>query len=183
VNPVAPAEAYLEPASLGMILFLPLPLLFAAIGFGALYGIWFYRGKPEPTVKAISAGARTPLRRGVRFALWAALTGISGTIFFGGCWRPAVRIATSPLWQPADCTVEFSRVGISHGDDGNTYRVDLLYTYEVEGVRYRSSRHRLVTYSSGGGASQMEAVWPPRRGEPDHLLRQPDGPGRGGDRS
>jgi len=99
VNPTDPADAVIERGVTGDIFFGCIPLVFAAIGAGGLFGMFLYKGKKRPEgatpgipAPTAPAGTRT-LRAGssrigkLIFALIFALVwnGIV-SIFFAQCW-------------------------------------------------------------------------------------------------
>jgi len=158
VNPSAPSQAILERSSLWAVLLLPLPLVFVLIGAGGIYGIWFWREKKGQGRESISDKARKAGRGWGLVVLFAAFTLIGGGIFLGVFLRPLRQIAESPSWRETECVIEFSRVGRHEGDDSTTYSVDVLYSYEFGGRKYRSSRPRIFNASSSGYAAKRTIV-------------------------
>lgn len=63
---------------------------------------------------------------------------------------PAARTLEARSWTPTTCEVISSRVGSSQGDDGMTYRVEMLFEHIVGGDTYRADRYDFFPgYTSG----------------------------------
>jgi len=158
VNPEAPSQAILELRSFWLVLFLPLPLLFVVIGGGGIYAMWFQSERVRKGIESISAEAPRPQRHWLVPALFAALFAVGTGVFFGFLLRPAWQFAHAAEWNSVPCRIEFSRVGVHEGDDSTTYSADILFGYEVDGVRYRSSRFRFLQASSSDSAGKRDTV-------------------------
>lgn len=89
-------------------------------------------------------------------------------LFFGiflaaGClasyfvlWRPWSGWLAARFWQPVPCRVVSSQVASS--SDGDTYRVDITYTYVFAGGEYHGSRYDFMGGSSSGYDSKAAVV-------------------------
>jgi hypothetical protein len=150
VDPDAPSYAVLERQHFWMLLFLPLPLLFVAIGVGGAYFTWFGGDAAKEKVAALSAGASHAKRNWAGLIVFAVFLLAGFGVLFGVFYPPAMRIIDSRSWEPVPCVVEFSRVGVHEGDDSTTYSVDVLYAYEYGGREFRSSRYRHLNIASSG---------------------------------
>ncbi len=96
-------------------------------------------------------------------------------LFFGlflavGCarsyfilWRPWSSLIAARFWEATPCRVVSSRVAESSDSDGSTYRVDITYTYVVEGGVIRGSRYDFTVGSTSGydGKAAVVARYPP----------------------
>lgn len=61
-------------------------------------------------------------------------------------------------WKTVEATVIYSKVKTHRGDDGNTYSVDIFYSYDFEEKSYKSNRYALVSSSSSGYSSKKSVV-------------------------
>jgi hypothetical protein len=77
--------------------------------------------------------------------------------------RPARGLLASRSWVETPCVVQASRVGESSDSDGTTYRVEVEYTYSLQGREYRSSRYNFLDFYSSGydGKAEVVARYPP----------------------
>jgi hypothetical protein len=77
-------------------------------------------------------------------------------------WKPWSQWISARFWQATPCTVVSSQVASS--SDGDTYRVDITYTYVVEGAgEIRGSNYDFMKVSSSGyeGKAAIVARYPP----------------------
>ncbi|HYU32195.1 MAG TPA: DUF3592 domain-containing protein [Thermoanaerobaculia bacterium] len=76
-------------------------------------------------------------------------------------WRPWSTWISARFWQPVTCRVVSSQVASS--SDGDTYRVDIAYTWTVDGQEFRGSRYDFMGGSSSGydGKAAIVAQHPP----------------------
>lgn len=156
LNPSEPSDAVLIRPSLWLALFVPLPLVFVAIGGGGLYVLWF-RASDQPASLSISERAR---RKGKSWGLpllFAILT-IAGAAFSFYFYDPVRVLISARSWAESQCQVQFSRVGVHDGDDSTTYSIDVLYSWRVSGREYRSSRYGLFAMSSSGRSAKQRRV-------------------------
>jgi hypothetical protein len=72
--------------------------------------------------------------------------------------RPLLKVLEARDWIATPCTIVSSRVQSHRGDDSTTYRVDILYRYEVNGEEHRSSRYQFMGGSSSGRKSKAAIV-------------------------
>ncbi len=97
-------------------------------------------------------------------------------LFFGlflavGCvlsyfilWRPWSQWIASRFWEETPCRIVSSQVEESSDSDGSTYKVDITYTYVVEGAgEVRGSNYDFMKVSSSGydGKAAVVARYPP----------------------
>lgn len=95
-------------------------------------------------------------------------------LFFGiflaaGCvasyfilWRPWSTWLSARSWEETPCRIVSSQVTESSGSDGSTYKVDVTYTYVVEGGEITGSRYDFMNVSSSGydGKAAVVARYP-----------------------
>lgn len=95
-------------------------------------------------------------------------------LFFGiflaaGCvasyfilWRPWSTWLAARSWEETPCLIVSSQVTESSDSDGSTYKVDVLYTYVVEGGEITGSRYDFMNVSSSGydGKAAVVARYP-----------------------
>jgi hypothetical protein len=179
VDPQRPTSAVLERPIPWWGLFLLLPLLFVAIGVSGLYGTWRperHGEKRQASLRrkerlARSLGGRgsalsaNPTQSGAGclvlfFGLFAVAGGLMTGVFFV---RPALQTLQARDWPEVPCTVVSSNVGSSSSDDGTTYSVAVLYTYEIAGRTYHSNRFQFLGGSSSGYEHKAKIVarYPP----------------------
>lgn len=77
--------------------------------------------------------------------------------------RPVGRIVAARSWQETPCTIVSSQVGESSDSDGTTYRVDVTFSYKVDGQERQSSRYDFTEGSSSGYDGKKAVVdrYPP----------------------
>lgn len=89
------------------------------------------------------------------FSVFAAV----GTgIFFFLTVRPLWVYMASSDWVETPCHIISSRVISSSDSDGTTYKPEIVYTYQFNGVPYQSDRFNLAVGSSSGYESKKAAV-------------------------
>jgi len=116
-------------------------------------------GVPSVIDKAISnkprADAKSRLFIGLFFALFAVI-GLAATYVFAG--RPIVRILRARGWESTSCFILYSGVRTSRGSDNDTYRVEVRYRYDVDGVRHFGDLYQFNTTATSNYASKARAV-------------------------
>jgi hypothetical protein len=151
VDPAQPENSILEKPDAWQFLLLLLPLGFIAVPGFILWAVWTKR---SPEGGPVSEKAKT--RSGRWFFLIFLLAGLGFGIPF--IFIPIYKIIDARGWNAVDATVQSSRVQSHHSSDGTTYSVDILYEYEVSGVKYRSSRYDFMSGSSSGYKGKAEIV-------------------------
>lgn len=162
VNPADPAQAVLAHASYAWLLFLLIPLAFVAVGAAGVWRIGRY-GKPI----TLPTGHQPVSPRTLIVILTLVLAFCAA--FLPLFLYPAYQVIASESWRQAPCTVENARVRVVSESSGGgsrrgsrrrspTYAVEVLYAYEFEGRRYKSSRLRFLTGSSSGLEAKQERV-------------------------
>lgn len=163
VNPSNPSEALLERPGLWMGFMILLPLIFVAIGGIGLVAMWSKKAeaveatKPVRTKPISSVGSS---QTGTRFAIgfFGLFLFIGVVVFYFITLQPLLQVLSARSWVVTPCTIVSSRVQTHRGDDSTTYRVDILYRYEVDGQEHRSSRFKFMGGSSSGFKSKAEIV-------------------------
>ncbi|UCD49948.1 MAG: DUF3592 domain-containing protein [Phycisphaerales bacterium] len=158
VNPKNPAEVVLRPGSLLIGLVLWFPLIFVAVGAGGLYFIW--RKQPPPEARPIAApiarhGGKSKYGLVAFFAIFA-LAGLA--ILYPLGIRPVARTLDAKSWIETPCRVVRAEVRSHDSDDGTTYSVYILYSYEHEGKRYKCDRFDFIGGSSSGYRGKARIV-------------------------
>ena len=169
VDPDDPTQAVLKREPPWLLLMLPLPLLFVAIGVGGLWFTWRREkpaGEPAPA-KPISSGpsANALGRRGAwALAVFCGIFFGVGVLVLWAMGGGAVKVLAARSWTPVQATVVSSDVR-RHNGDSTTYSVNILYAYEVGGRQYKSNRYKFMGGSSSGyeGKRQVVRQYPPGR--------------------
>lgn len=158
VNPQSPKQAILKRPTLWLGFFLVIPLIFVAIGFGGLYATWRGTKKevaevPKPITAKSLKGSNV-----VAMAFFLLFFGAGSLVAWFLAIHPALKNWQAKSWQVTPCTILSSRVQSHSGEDGSTYSVDILYTYEFQGQAYKSSRYDFVPGSSSGYDGKAKIV-------------------------
>jgi Protein of unknown function (DUF3592) len=158
VDPKHPAEVVLRRDSLliGLVIFFP--LIFVVIGAGGLYFIW--RKQPPPEAQPIAAPI---VRRGAKgkygLVAFFAVFAIAGlAILYPLGIRPIARTLDAKSWVQTPCKVLRGEVRSHDSDDGTTYSIDILYSYEHDGQTYKSDRYDFIGGSSSGYRGKASVV-------------------------
>lgn len=153
VNPDDPTAAYLEPASLWQPSIVLAPLLFVVIGAFILSFQLPQRQRDAAMAKvaAITSRDKKPGQGAGCLALFFFVFFAAGSGMFVPFFAvPAWHALDSRSWPTAPATVLESGIESHSSDDGTTYSIDVLYSYEVDGRTYHSRRYDFVTGSSSG---------------------------------
>ena len=149
LDPRDPAGALLEPnaTGFGLLLFLPIPLLFVFIGAAGFYSVVF-RVQPKPRVWRPA----NPVA-GRRFA--AALLLLTGSVlsllFLLGPVRHAIAARS---WRAQECKIlrsEVRRHATTRGSDA--YSPQIFYSYAVDDYEHRSDSYSFFEYLDNGWAA------------------------------
>jgi hypothetical protein len=158
VDPDRPEQAVLERRNPAFGFLMLFPLIFVAVGAVGLYAMW-KPSSPTPETVAISAKASAArLAHVLPIALGLLFVAVGGSLFVAIGVIPGIRLLRATSWLETPCTIVSSTVRSHATDDGTTYRVDILFRYEIDGVAYRSNRHDFVNFSSSGFESKREIV-------------------------
>ncbi len=173
VDPGDPAKSVLQHGSPWMILIALFPLIFVAVGLGIMLA--GRAGDEKGTAPISSASSRTLPRWAVRLFF-----GVFALVGMGAGWSffvvPAMNIHRSASWERVPCTVVWSQVRTHSGDEGDTYSVNILYSYEWNGRPYKSNRYDFFQGSSSGCQSKQEIVSRHPAGHRTTCLVNPDQP-------
>jgi len=158
VKPSQSAIAVLERRlPIAQLFFLILPLVFVAVGAFGLFAV--FRTTSSPSSDAISDRARPQTAaQWVPIVLGAIFVAVGGSVFISLGLLPGLRLFDAQSWDVRRCTVISSNLRVQQSDDSTTYRIDVLFEYEVEGETYRSNRYDFVTWSSSGSSAKREVV-------------------------
>jgi hypothetical protein len=144
--------------------FAPIAFPGAFLAFG-LVGMFFalrkkLRGR-RSTAKSAGAG-NGQLSRGAGLAIGAAFFGvfliIGVSVFFAIGYEAVRDWLGSKAWTATPATVVDARVTThADADSGNTYSVDCVYEYVVNGKTYRSNRYGWAREVSSGGSEDKQS--------------------------
>jgi len=160
VNPKNPEEAVLERGEPFFFLLIFFPLIFVFIG-GAVLSSGLRVGHREAVEELGKTGMDRAWKRRLLVLVFLVLIGGSlAALFLMREWLFGPIEARSWVRIPAE--VEQSRLRCFEGTDSDgrrqtTWKIDILYSYQLEGQRYRSNRYGFFTGSSSGRSSK-EAV-------------------------
>lgn len=153
VDPDDPTAAYLETASLWQPSIVLLPLIFVVVG-GFILSFQLpkrQRDAARARVAAITSRDKKPGQGNGCLALFFFVFFAAGAAFFIPLFGvPAWHALDSRSWPAAPATVLESGVESHSSDDGTTYSVEVLFSYEVDGRTYHSQRYDFITGSSSG---------------------------------
>jgi Protein of unknown function (DUF3592) len=154
LDPGDPAGALLERkgASLAILLFLPIPLLFVLIGAVGFYSVVF-RVQLRPRV-------RTPANpnAGRRFAA-VLLLGAGSILFIAFLLGPVRHALAARSWRAQECKIlrsEVRRYPTTKGSDG--YSPLIFYSYAVDDHEYRSDNFNFFEFSTSGFTASRRII-------------------------
>lgn len=165
VNPNTPSEAVLVTGGLnslgmvaGAVAFLT---FFSGIPFIIIVTTWWPKRRDKGKSKANEA------RKRGKESIGGTVVGlIFGVVFTAAGVGTLIPLAILPLyrtvaaqsWDTVSATVERSDI-LSYSDsDGTTYRIDILYFYEIDDQRYGSNRYSFSQIGSSSGYSGKQAI-------------------------
>lgn len=161
VNPVIPSESVLAHESILTIFAAFIPLIFVVVGAGGIYSTW----KPDhqsiivvPVKKALSQKADNSGSKWILTIFFGIIAVVGFSVFTAFFGIPILKIIVAQDWPSVPCTVERSKLRVNSDSDGDTYRVNILYRYTVEGQTYKSNRYKFVGGSSSGSSSKREIL-------------------------
>ncbi len=179
INPDDASDAILIHGSLLKGGFVILPLIFVVIGFGGLYLILFSKpDSPAPTrTPPISKLRKSELGGRIGLACFFGVFFAVGALFMVLILKEALQAIASASWPARPCKVISSDLRRDDsGDDGPSYRVDVLYEYEVNGRTLQSNVYRALKMSSGGYAANKAIVERYKPGDTINCYVNPDDP-------
>lgn len=157
VDPDNPADSVLTADTLRALGSLAMGVVFvsafAGIPLVILIGMW-WPGRNSANERAAEArrrGKHATSGRWLGLLIGLLFTGVGLGLFVFMTVLPLVRTVAAQSWLEVPCVVERSAVLRSEGDDGPTYRIDILYFYEVDGRSYGSNRYSFAQLGSSSG--------------------------------
>jgi hypothetical protein len=181
VDPDDPTAAFLEPASLWQPFIVLLPLIFVVVG-AFILSVQLPKRQRDAAVarvQAITSRDRKPGQGAGCLALFFFVFFAAGAAFFVPLFAvPAWHALDSLTWPSATATVLESGVESHSSDDGTTYSVEVLFSYEVDGRTYHSQRYDFVTGSSSGYDGKRAIVDRIPPGTVTECYHDPDEPWR-----
>ena len=152
VNPGNPERNHLELPSLWILVLPGIPLALLAAGLIGLCLVWFRKRRGDGRAEGRKS-------KGLGLMLMFGIFALAGGGICWLLWEASVRGVTAGRWPETTATIEFSRVGAHHSSKGGpTYSIDVLFSYQVNGVTYRSSRYDLEGGSSSGAQDKQAVV-------------------------
>lgn len=156
VDPNDPERSFLRRPSLMFGFAIALPLVFVVSGAVGLWLLWRPR-PPGPGSAGEPISGRT-LRPGFSWTLISWIFFLVGGALGAFFVLPGLEVLQARGWHETPCVILESGVGVHYGDDGATYTVDVIYSYEVQGRKHKSSRYRFLGGSSSGKTSKQAVV-------------------------
>ena len=158
VNSSAPAEAVLDRGNLFFPLLVLFPLIFVTIGAGGIYFTWWGKSATEEGLRPISD--RAVAGAGSQFVLifFSIFLLIGCGLLYAFLLRPVSKVASAARWPSVPCVVLSSEIKTHHGDDGNTYSVNILYSYDFNGRELKANRYSFMGGSSSGYNGKIAIV-------------------------
>jgi hypothetical protein len=151
-----PSDAVLQRTPLWYAPFLLLPLTFFAIGVGAIYVIW--RKSPAPTASPSTVARAKAHGHKFAFCFFGLFLVVGLVVSYFLMVAPTLKTIQARKWNALPCTIISSRVQSHSSDDGTTYSVDILYSYEVDGREYKANRYHFLAGSSSGRRAKQRIV-------------------------
>jgi hypothetical protein len=152
-------------AGASLLLFLIIPLIFALVGLGGLWGTWFGKAKDKTAGPKAKHARRTLGKKGI-FAVGIVFIVIGSSATYMLLVRPLLKTWQARNWTETPCRIISATVGEHSSDDGTTYSIDITYEYQCDGRTLRSSRYDFIGGSSSGYHSKKAVV--------DRYLQMPD---------
>lgn len=164
VDPSAPSQAVLRRGSLIFPFLILFPLIFVGIGAIGIYAAWQPVSAKPAAIRPISDRARGALGPGFAGAFFGLFMVIGLVVFYLVSVRPFAGILSARHWTEVPCRVVSSEVRTHRANKGNTYSVNILYSYVIEDREYKANRYDFVGGSSSGFAGKQAIVnrYPPR---------------------
>lgn len=78
------------------------------------------------------------------------------------CWfmglKPLLKSLQSQDWPQVNCVITTSEVITNHSSDGNTYKVNIQFSYQYDGQHYNGGSYDFSDISSSGRKSKSQIV-------------------------
>jgi hypothetical protein len=110
------------------------------------------------TAKSISSKATGKGPRWILVLFFGVFFLAGSGFFYGFFLRAYFRIQEARSWVETPCTIVSSKVESHTGGDSTTYSINMVYSYTVDGVEYKSSRYSFMTGSSSGYSGKRAVV-------------------------
>ena len=156
VNPNDPQEAVLvKPSGWGFLF----GLAFATFGaFFVFIGVVIMR-QPSKNKETITQKGNREGKDGRAIAIpFFSIFAIAGFVILFFITKSSMAAVSARDWVATPAKVIWSRVISSSSDDGTTYRPEVFFSYQYEGIKHRSNTYRIDKSSSGGEASKRKIV-------------------------
>lgn len=159
INPGNPSEAVLIrkirwPFFAGLLI----PLIFMLIGGGGIFFIWKNAGQKHVLEESISEKIEGGKGKQAGLIFFIIFLLISTIIFYFLGIRPFLRILDAKDWLECPCEIISSEVKSHSDNDGTTYSVEIVYSYNLYGEEHRSNRYNFLGGSSSGYSGKQKIV-------------------------
>ena len=156
--------------------FLLIPLIFMAVGAGGIYLMW-KKKCPEDKSGAAAVKKMNPANQRRFLALFFSVFFLAGAGFgWGFVVHPLLKIKESKNWSKKPCTITFSGIKESRGDDSTTYKVDIRFKYRFSGVEYVSNTYDFMTGSDSDYSSKRKVIQRYPVGKSTYCYVNPESP-------
>jgi Protein of unknown function (DUF3592) len=141
-----------------MLPFLIIPLVFMAVGGGAIYFTWKKKA-PVDESGVVAVKKIKPVNQRRFMLIFFAIFFIMGA---GFGWmmvaRPLLKIKESEKWLRKPCKIVASRVKKFRGDKKTTYSIDIAFKYKFSGVEYVGGTYDFMSGSDSDYSSKRKVV-------------------------
>ncbi|MEZ5943358.1 MAG: DUF3592 domain-containing protein [Planctomycetaceae bacterium] len=135
-----------------------------------------------------AAKAKSPLTQTP--AMGCGLLGgtVVGCLFFGvfltvGCAMgyfmvigPWLKMQEAASWKPTPCLIDECELGVHRGDDNDSYSIDVVYSYEVNGQKFTAERYSFFDMNSNSRDWRKKVVNELQPGTETVCFVDPDDP-------
>src|SRR5215213_1213362 len=114
-------------------------------------------------MKPLSARRRGGQSAGCLVLFFGIFLAVGLALSYFILWKPWSQWLSARFWEETPCRIVSSQVAEVTSSDGSTYKVDITYTYAVEGGEIRGSSYDFTNMSSSGydGKAAIVARYPP----------------------
>jgi len=158
VNPADPNQAVLQRGNLLFPLMILFPMIFVSIGAGGIYATWRAASLKQPALRPISDLSTQAARHRFATVFFGAFIVIGGLVSYLISVRPFSEMFVARHWPTVPCTIISSEVRTHRGNKGQTYSVNIFYSYVFNDHLYKANRYDFMGGSSSGYGSKQAII-------------------------